>query len=127
MANIGFGVFKQKNPFDNQTHDNVHIIYFHTQTLRYFPHLVQTKVHDELVNTLTMILSRNIADDIFLLGFHLLKKVLGERVFYSQGHPKAFITDNSDPMRKSLRTIYPESKQFLCVFHILQQVWRYCI
>lgn len=55
-------------------------------------------------------------------GFLLLKKVLGERAFYSQGHPKVFIMDSSDRMRKALRTVWPEAEQFLCVFHILQQV-----
>lgn len=64
---------------------------------------------------------------LFLSGFLLLKKVLGERAFFRQGHPKVFITDNSDPMRKALKTVWPDSEQFLCVFHILQQVWRWVL
>ncbi|KAK3889703.1 hypothetical protein Pcinc_006269 [Petrolisthes cinctipes] len=55
-------------------------------------------------------------------GFQLLKKVLGEGAFHSQGYPNYFITDNSDPGRKAIRIVWPESQMFLCVFHIVQQV-----
>ncbi|KAK3884943.1 hypothetical protein Pcinc_010786 [Petrolisthes cinctipes] len=58
-------------------------------------------------------------------GFQLLKKVLGESGFFGKGSPDCFITDNSDPERKALKEVWPESELYLCIFHILQQVWRW--
>ena len=55
----------------------------------------------------------------------MLKKVLGDSAFYKQGHPICFITDNSDAEQNALRMVWPNSERFLCVFHILQQVWRW--
>lgn len=51
--------------------------------------------------------------------------MLGETAFFQQGHPACFITDNSDAERNALKTVWPESQRFLCIFHILQQVWRW--
>ncbi|XP_076051614.1 uncharacterized protein LOC143031532 isoform X2 [Oratosquilla oratoria] len=58
-------------------------------------------------------------------GFHLLKKVLGESAFYGQGHPDCFITDDSEPEKKAVREVWPDSALYLCIFHILQQMWRW--
>lgn len=60
-----------------------------------------------------------------LSGFQLLKMMLGESAFFQQDHPSCFITDNSEAERNALRTVWPHSQRFLCVFHILQQVWRW--
>ena len=59
------------------------------------------------------------------LGFQLLKLALGEDGFHTIGHPNCFVTDNSDAERRALQSVWPESHLFLCVFHILQQVWRW--
>ena len=62
---------------------------------------------------------------MLISGFHLLKKVLGESAFYGQGHPDCFITDNSEAERKALKEVWPDSALYLCIFHVLQQVWRW--
>ncbi|XP_043192572.1 uncharacterized protein LOC122365422 isoform X1 [Amphibalanus amphitrite] len=60
-------------------------------------------------------------------GFQLLQKAVGSGAFNGRGHPSAFITDNCDAERRALRTVWPEAEQFLCVFHVLQQVWRWLL
>ncbi|XP_043240097.1 uncharacterized protein LOC122390827 [Amphibalanus amphitrite] len=60
-------------------------------------------------------------------GFKLLQTSLGPDSFFGKGRPDCFMTDNSTPERKALASVWPDSKQFLCVFHILQQVWRWLL
>ncbi|XP_043209642.1 uncharacterized protein LOC122374736 [Amphibalanus amphitrite] len=60
-------------------------------------------------------------------GFELLKKALGEKAFYGRQHPECFMTDNCDAERGALRKVWPESAQYLCIFHVLQQVWRWVL
>ncbi|KAF0295930.1 hypothetical protein FJT64_006641 [Amphibalanus amphitrite] len=59
--------------------------------------------------------------------FELLKKALGEKAFYGRQHPECFMTDNCDAERGALRKVWPESAQYLCIFHVLQQVWRWVL
>ncbi|XP_050724616.1 uncharacterized protein LOC127002576 [Eriocheir sinensis] len=61
----------------------------------------------------------------FIKGFKLLKLALGGDGFYRVGHPNCFVTDNCDAERHALQSVWPESHLFLCVFHILQQIWRW--
>lgn len=35
------------------------------------------------------------------------------------------MTDNSASERLALRTVFPEAKLYLCLFHIIQAVWRF--
>ena len=37
------------------------------------------------------------------------------------------MTDNCTPERKALAAVWPDAKQLLCVFHVLQQVWRWLL
>ncbi|KAK4327556.1 hypothetical protein Pmani_001963 [Petrolisthes manimaculis] len=60
-------------------------------------------------------------------GFAMVKEALGESGFYGRGEPQCFITDNCEPERKALASTWPTSKQFLCIFHVLQQVWRWLL
>ena len=56
----------------------------------------------------------------------LLKETLPEEAFYfSPSGPDVFMTDNCDELRNSLHAIWPNSTLLLCIFHILQQVWRW--
>ncbi|KAK4309449.1 hypothetical protein Pmani_018946 [Petrolisthes manimaculis] len=41
--------------------------------------------------------------------------------FFGKGYPDCFITDNSDPERRTLKKVWPELELYLCIFHILQQ------
>ena len=55
----------------------------------------------------------------------MLKEVLEEEAFYGQMYPDCFITDSCDAERNALRKVWPQFSLFLCIFHILQQVWRW--
>lgn len=57
----------------------------------------------------------------------MVKEAIGECAFYGKGEPQSFITDNCDAERKALAATWPTSQQFLCIFHILQQVWRWLL
>lgn len=61
----------------------------------------------------------------FSIGFCLLKDVLGEAAFFGKNHPDYFITDNYEAAKKALGNVWPHAKQYMCIFHLLQQVWRW--
>lgn len=62
-----------------------------------------------------------------LTGFGMVKESLGECAFYGRGKPQCFITDNCEAERKALATTWPTAMLFLCIFHILQQVWHWLL
>lgn len=57
----------------------------------------------------------------------MIKEALGDSAFYGKGNPQCFITDNCEAERKALATTWPTTMLFLCIFHILQQVWRWLL
>lgn len=57
----------------------------------------------------------------------MVRGALGPTAFNGRGEPLAFITDNSDAERKALAVTWPTSQRFLCIFHVLQQVWRWLL
>lgn len=57
----------------------------------------------------------------------MVKSALGDSAFYGRGAPMSFITDNCDAERKALAHNWPTSQSFLCIFHVLQQVWRWLL
>ena len=65
--------------------------------------------------------------DTVTLALKLLKEVMPENAFFSRGEkgPAIFMTDDSEAERRSLQSVFPESKLVLCVFHVLQAAWRY--
>ncbi|KAK4289431.1 hypothetical protein Pmani_037594 [Petrolisthes manimaculis] len=60
-------------------------------------------------------------------GFGMIREALGPSAFNGRGEPIAFITDNSDAERKALAVTWPTSQRFLCIFHMLQQVWQWLL
>ena len=58
-------------------------------------------------------------------GFGLLKDVVGDAAFFGKNQPDCFITANSEAEKKALRNVWPHAKQYLCISHLLQQVWRW--
>ncbi|XP_064117882.1 LOW QUALITY PROTEIN: uncharacterized protein LOC135223348 [Macrobrachium nipponense] len=60
-------------------------------------------------------------------GFGMIKEMLGECAFYGRGAPQSFMTDNCEAERKSLAATWPTANRFLCIFHLLQQVWRWLL
>ncbi|XP_050726518.1 uncharacterized protein LOC127003657 [Eriocheir sinensis] len=61
----------------------------------------------------------------FTKGFGLLRDVLGEAAFHGKSHPDCFITDSCQEEKKALRAVWPHAKQYLCVFNLLRQLWRW--
>ena len=58
----------------------------------------------------------------------ILKSCLDEHSFYGRGAelgPEIVMTDNCAKLREALSYAWPSSKLLLCVFHLLQQVWRW--
>ena len=60
-------------------------------------------------------------------GFRLLKEAVGSDSFFGRAAPNCFMTDNCAPERNALKSIWPTARQYLCAFHILQQVWRWLL
>ncbi|XP_076036776.1 uncharacterized protein LOC143022436 [Oratosquilla oratoria] len=74
---------------------------------------------------LGVILSSTQTKEDYLRGFTLLQAMLGDVAFNGKLHPECFITDDSDAERGALHEVWPQSKLFLCVFHVLQAAWRW--
>ena len=55
----------------------------------------------------------------------MLQRELGGSGFFGRLQPDCVVTDDSEAERAALRQIWPNAKQFLCVFHVLQAAWRW--
>lgn len=58
-------------------------------------------------------------------GFSLFQKCAAKFAFGNQGYPTTILTDNSAAEIAAIKETWPNSAHFLCVFHILQAVWRW--
>ena len=58
-------------------------------------------------------------------GFRLLQEELGDAGFFGRRQPDCIVTDDSEAVRAALHEVWPNVKQFLCVFHVLQAAWRW--
>ena len=57
-----------------------------------------------------------------------LKEVLPHDAFYKKGKnkgPVLFMTDDADAEINALRAVWPDAKLLLCVWHVLNAVWRW--
>ena len=64
------------------------------------------------------------------LAFQMLIDCLPEYAFYGRGSttgPKVILTDNCLEERKALKSVWPTVTLLLCIFHVLQQVWRWVV
>ena len=59
-------------------------------------------------------------------GFTFLKSCMGVGAFYDRKDlgPMVIMTDNCSELRNALRIVWPESR-LLCIFHLMQQIWRW--
>ncbi|XP_025087192.1 uncharacterized protein LOC112559914 isoform X2 [Pomacea canaliculata] len=73
------------------------------------------------------IITTSESTDALELGFDLYKRLLSKDSFNGRGErgPVVILTDDCEMERKALKTVFPESILILCVFHILQAVWRF--
>ncbi|GES80853.1 hypothetical protein GLOIN_2v1883854 [Rhizophagus clarus] len=56
-----------------------------------------------------------------------LKSILPQNAFFGRGidlGPSVFVTDDSAAERNAIELCWPKSGRFLCVFHVLQALWR---
>ena len=60
-------------------------------------------------------------------AFDLLKLCLPDDAFFGRKilGPIIFMTDNCTELRDALTYAWPASKLLLCIFHLIQQVWRW--
>ncbi|XP_066917456.1 uncharacterized protein [Clytia hemisphaerica] len=75
---------------------------------------------------LGIIITSDEREETIVKALTLYKGILPEEAFYnSPTGPDIFMTDNCGELRNSLHRIWPDSTLLLCIFHILQQVWRW--
>ena len=48
-----------------------------------------------------------------------------EGAFFCGVSPSVIMTDNCDELRQALEITWPGARLLLCIFHILQQAWRW--
>jgi hypothetical protein len=60
-------------------------------------------------------------------GFNLVKELLSDAGvgFGGNGSPRIFMTDDSAAEKLGLRNVFPNSRQYLCQFHVAQAMWRW--
>lgn len=61
-------------------------------------------------------------------GFEMLRSCLPAFAFNGRGRiqgPQIILTDNCKEERNALKSVWPESILLLCIFHMLQQLWRW--
>lgn len=73
---------------------------------------------------LAIIVTKGQTYESYCQGFSLLKEAVPES-FCGQGFPNIFITDQSAAEINAINYIWPKSSTLLCVFHVLQAVWRW--
>ena len=66
-------------------------------------------------------------NETLIKALELLKSILPSNAFHGnlKEGPKIFMTDNNSEIRDALHTVWPSAALLLCVFHLLQQVWRW--
>lgn len=68
-------------------------------------------------------------EEVVQQGLELYLTLLPEDAFGGRGMkgPKLFMTDDCAASRNALHTVFPSASLYLCVFHVLQAVWRYLL
>ena len=77
---------------------------------------------------LGFVITRSESEDVLKAAFRKLKEVLPEDAFYKRGKergPSLFMTDDADAEINALHDVWPEAKLLLCVWHVLNAVWRW--
>ena len=63
-------------------------------------------------------------------AFQMLSDCLPEYAFNGRGPttgPEVILTDNCLEERNALKSVWPTATLLLCIFHVLQQVWRWIV
>lgn len=64
------------------------------------------------------------SEEIYKEAFSLFKKEFPS-AFNGKGYPHLFMTDNSLAEINSIQAVWPMTLILLCIFHVLQAVWRW--
>lgn len=55
----------------------------------------------------------------------MVAELAGKECFYGQGYPSVVMTDDSRAEQLAVTEIWPDAKQILCTFHVLQAYRRW--
>jgi hypothetical protein len=65
------------------------------------------------------------SEENYAVAFNLIKEELGNYAFGGKVSPISFRIDDSRAEYNAVKRIWPDSKIYLCTFHVLQSVWRW--
>ena len=74
---------------------------------------------------IAVLITSSESTDTLACALDLLKSILPEGSFGSRGFPAVWMTDDCDSLRSALSHSFEQSDLYLCVFHILQAIWRW--
>ena len=77
---------------------------------------------------LGMCFTSNETEDTLVDAFSLLRDVIPDTGFYGKGRlegPTIFLTDDCDSEMNALKKVWPKSIHLLCVWHVMNAVWRW--
>ena len=76
---------------------------------------------------LGMIITSDETTETLVKAFNMFKSYLPEYAFFGKGalDPTVFMTDYFSELRDALKSVWPSVTLLLCLFRILQQVWRW--
>lgn len=72
-------------------------------------------------------ITRSDSTQAIIAGLQMVQELVGDGSFYGRGKdgPQLFLTDNLEPERVAISSVYPSSKQLLCIFHVLRSFWQF--
>ncbi|KAE8737962.1 hypothetical protein FOCC_FOCC016571 [Frankliniella occidentalis] len=76
---------------------------------------------------LGIIVTSSEAEDLLKKAFLLWKSILPENAFFGKEGPAIFMTDDCKSERNTLNYVFPHAILLLCIFHVLQAVWRWLL
>ena len=77
---------------------------------------------------LGLIITSDETTDTLTRAFTMYTRCLDGKSFYGRGGevgPAVVMTDNCSELRDALRSVWSETSLLLCIFHLMQQLWRW--
>nr|XP_047122908.1 uncharacterized protein LOC124806224 [Hydra vulgaris] len=76
---------------------------------------------------LGIIVTSDETTDTLTKALEMFVSLLPDYAFHGKGvvGPDVIMTDNCDELKDALHDVWPKSNLLLCVFHLMQQVWRW--
>ncbi|XP_062391790.1 uncharacterized protein LOC134079728 [Sardina pilchardus] len=76
---------------------------------------------------LGVVITTSESQNTITAGLKLLKDLLPQDAFSGRGDlgPQVVMTDDCQALRQAVLDVYPQTHPILCVFHILQAMWRW--